>query len=34
VFVAMDDGNRRAPVALSAHTPVTQAPGGFFLTQT
>ena len=34
VLRAMDDRNRRAPVALPAHTPVAQAPGGFFLTQT
>ena len=33
VFVAMDDGNRRAPVALAANAPVAQAPGGFFLAQ-
>ena len=30
---AVDDRNRRAPVALAAHAPVTQAPGGFLLTQ-
>ena len=33
MFGAVDDGNRRAPVTLAAHTPITQAPGGFFLTQ-
>ena len=30
---AVDDGDRRAPVALAAHTPVTQTPGGFLLAQ-
>jgi hypothetical protein len=29
----MDDRDRRAPVALPAHTPVTQTPGGFLLAQ-
>ena len=33
VFVAMDDGYGRAPVALAADAPVTQTPGGFFLAQ-
>ena len=33
VFSAMDDRDRRAPVALTAHTPVTQTPGGFLLAQ-
>ena len=33
VLGAVDDGNRRAPVALAAHTPVAQAPCGFFLSQ-
>ena len=34
VFIAMDDGNRRAPIALTADAPVTQTPGGFLLAQT
>ena len=29
----MDDRNRRAPVALAAHAPVAQAPGGFLLAE-
>ena len=33
MFLAMDDGNRRAPVALPAHAPIAQTPGGFFLAQ-
>ena len=33
VFAAMNDRDRRAPVALTAHTPVTQTPGGFLLAQ-
>jgi hypothetical protein len=33
VFIAMDDGNRRAPITLTAHTPVAQSPGGFLLAQ-
>ena len=33
VLVAMDDGNRGAPIALAAHAPVTQTPGDFFLAQ-
>src|SRR3954463_7356419 len=33
VHVAMDDGNRRAPVALAADAPVAQAPGGLLLAQ-
>ena len=33
VFVAMDDGYGRAPVALTADTPVAQTPSGFFLAQ-
>ena len=32
--VAVDDRDRRAPVALAADAPVTQAPGGLFLAQT
>ncbi len=31
--VAVDDGDRRAPVALAADAPVAQAPGGLFLAQ-
>ncbi len=31
--VAVDDGNRRAPVALAAHAPVAQAPGRLLLAQ-
>ena len=31
VFSAMNDRDRRAPVALTAHAPVTQTPGGFLL---
>ncbi len=31
--IAVDDGNRRAPVALAAHAPVAQAPGGALLAQ-
>ena len=34
VFIAMDDGNRRAPITLAAHAPVAQTPGGFLLAQT
>ena len=34
VLVAMDDGNRRAPIALTANAPVAQPPSGFFLAQT
>ena len=33
VFIAMDDGNRCAPVALTADAPVTQTPSGFLLAQ-
>ena len=29
----MDDGNRRAPISLTAHTPVAQTPGGLFFAQ-
>ena len=32
-LLAVDDGNRRAPVALAAHAPVAQTPGGFLLAQ-
>ena len=31
VFRAVNDGDGRTPVALAAHAPVTQAPGGFLL---
>ena len=34
MLVAMDDGDRCAPIALAAHAPVAQAPGNFFLAQT
>ena len=33
MLFAMDDGNGRTPVALAAHPPVAQTPGGFLLTQ-
>ena len=33
VFIAMDDGNRRAPITLATHTPVAQTPRGFLLAQ-
>ena len=33
VFVAMDDGYGRAPVALTADAPIAQTPSGFFLAQ-
>ena len=34
VFIAMDDGNRRAPITLTANAPVAQTPSGFLLAQT
>ncbi len=33
VLFAMDDGDRRAPVALAAHTPVAQTPSGLLFAQ-
>jgi hypothetical protein len=33
VLVAMDDWDGRAPVALAAHAPIAQTPGGFLLAQ-
>ena len=33
VFIAMNDGDGCAPVALTADTPVTQTPSGFLLAQ-
>ena len=33
MFVAVDDRDRRAPVALARNAPVAQPPGDFFLTQ-
>ena len=33
MLIAVDDGDWRAPVALAAHAPVAQAPGGFLLAQ-
>jgi len=34
VFIAVDDGNRRAPVTLAADAPVAQPPGGLLAAQT
>ncbi len=33
VLIAMDDGNRRAPIALAADTPIAQTPSGFLFAE-